>query len=218
MLGLPTQNLQDIKTDLNRIIKLKPEHISVYSLILEEGTLLQQKIEKGELYTPSEIIERKMYWTVKNTLEEAGYKHYEISNYAKPGFESKHNMDCWNQKEYIGFGLAAHSYINNTRYSNTEEFELYFSGIALGDPKTKIIHETQTKEDQMKEFMLLGLRKIDGVKISDFKNKFVDNPIYIYRKELEKLDKDELIEIDINNIRLTNKGIDLANLVWAEFV
>jgi len=70
----------------------------------------------------------------------------------------------------------------------------------------------------MKEFMLLGLRKIDGVKISDFKNKFVDNPIYIYRKELEKLDKDELIEIDINNIRLTNKGIDLANLVWAEFV
>lgn len=214
MLGLPTQNLQDIKTDLNRIIKLKPEHISVYSLILEEGTLLQQKIEKGELYTPSEIIERKMYWTVKNTLEEAGYKHYEISNYAKPGFESKHNMDCWNQKEYIGFGLAAHSYINNTRYSNTDDFEEYFDW----PENSKIIHEKQNNEDKMKEFMLLGLRKIEGVKISDFKNKFVDNPIYIYRKELEKLDKDELIEIDINNIRLTNKGIDLANLVWAEFV
>ena len=137
MLGLPTQNLQDIQTDLNRIIELNPEHISVYSLILEEGTLLQQRIEKGELYTPSEVIERKMYWTVKNTLEEAGYKHYEISNYAKPGFESKHNMDCWNQKEYIGFGLAAHSYINNIRYSNTENLELYCRGRRPRRPENK---------------------------------------------------------------------------------
>ena len=214
MLGLPTQNLQDTETDLNKIIELEPEHISVYSLILEEGTLLQQKIEKRELYTPSEVIERKMYWIVKNTLEEAGYKHYEISNFAKPGYESKHNMDCWEQKEYIGFGLAAHSYINNTRYSNTDDLEEYFDW----PENSKIIHVKQNQEEKMKEFMLLGLRKINGVKISDFKNKFVDNPIYIYRKELEKLVKDELIEIDINHIKLTNKGIDLANLVWEEFV
>ena len=214
MIGLPTQNLHDVETDLNKIIKLEPEHISVYSLILEEGTLLQQKIEKGELYIPSEVIERKMYWTVKNTLEEAGYKHYEISNFAKPGYESKHNMDCWDQKEYIGFGLAAHSYINNIRYSNTDDLEEYIDF----PENSKIIHEKQNQEEKMKEFMLLGLRKIEGVKISDFKNKFVDNPIYIYRKELEKLVKDELIEIDINHIKLTNKGIDLANLVWEEFI
>lgn len=125
MLGLPIQNLQDIENDLNRIIKLQPEHISVYSLILEEGTLLQQKVEKGDLYTPNEVIERKMYWNTKKRLEKAGYKHYEISNFAKNGFESKHNMDCWTQKEYIGFGLGAHSYINNTRYSNTENLEMY---------------------------------------------------------------------------------------------
>lgn len=137
MLGLPTQNIHDVETDLNKIIELEPEHISVYSLILEEGTLLQQKIEKGELYTPSEVIERKMYWTVKSTLEEAGYKHYEISNFAKPGFESKHNTDCWDQKEYIGFGLAAHSYINNIRYSNTEILELYCSGCHSRRPENK---------------------------------------------------------------------------------
>lgn len=135
MLGLPTQNLQDVEIDLNRIIELQPEHISVYSLILEEGTPMSEKIEKGELFIPNEIIERKMYWTVKNTLEEAGYKHYEISNFAKEGFESKHNTDCWSQKEYIGFGLAAHSYINNIRYSNTENLELYCRGRCLRRPE-----------------------------------------------------------------------------------
>ena len=92
-------------------------------------------------------------------------------------------------------------------------------GVALqGDPQTRTIHETQSKEDKMKEYMLLSLRKIEGVKISDFKNKFVDNPIYIYRESLNKLVTQELIEIDIDSIKLTNKGLDLANIVWEEFV
>ncbi len=125
-------------------------------------------------------------------------------------------MDCWSQKEYIGFGLAAHSYTNSTRYSNTENLEKYI--LKAGNPEIIEIHEKQTKEEQMKEFVLLGLRKIEGVKISDFKNKFIDNPIYIYRKELEELVKKDLVEIDIDNIKLTNKGIDLANIVWEEFV
>lgn len=166
---------------------------------------------------PSEEIERKMYWKVKKELEKQGYIHYEISNFAKQGYESKHNMSCWNQEEYIGFGLAAHSYINNTRFSNTEKLEEYIN-VGTDDPQTRTIHEIQDKEAKMKEYMLLGLRKIEGVKISEFKNKFVDNPIYLYREILNKLVTEELIEIDIDNIKLTNKGIDLANLVWEEFV
>jgi len=219
MIGLPVQTLEDVQKDLKRIIDLKPEHISVYSLIVEKGTVIEQKINNKELYLPSENLERKMYWEVKKTLEQNGYTHYEISNFAKPNFDSKHNLSCWNQEEYIGFGLAAHSYIDNKRYSNTENLQDYIVGVAVSsDPHIKTIHETQSKEDKMKEYMLLNLRKIEGVKISDFKNKFVDNPIYIYRESLNKLVTQELIEIDIDSIKLTNKGIDLANLVWEEFV
>ena len=214
MIGLPVQTLEDVEKDLERITELKPEHISVYSLIVEEGTTIEQKINNKELYIPSEEIERKMYWKVKNTLEEKGYKQYEISNFAKTGFESKHNLSCWNQEEYIGFGLAAHSYIDNKRYSNGHNFERYFEWPEYG----RVVHEIQTKEEQMKEYMLLSLRKIEGVKISEFKNKFVDNPIYLYRESLNKLVVQELIEIDIDSIKLTDKGIDLANIVWEEFV
>lgn len=214
MIGLPVQTLEDVKKDLERIIELKPEHISVYSLIVEEGTKIEEKIKNKELYLPPEELERKMYWEVKKQLEKAGYVHYEISNFAKPGYESKHNLSCWNQEEYLGFGIAAHSYFNGERYSNTEDFDKYFEH----PEDSKIIHEKQTQEDKQREFMLLGLRKIEGVKISDFKNKFIDNPIYLYRESLSKLVTQGLIEIDIDSIRLTNRGIDLANLVWEEFV
>ena len=217
MIGLPVQTLEDVEKDLERITELKPEHISVYSLIVEEGTIIEQRISNKELYLPSEELERKMYWKVKEELEKQGYAHYEISNFSKPGYKSKHNMSCWNQEEYIGFGLAAHSYIDNKRYSNTENIEKYIVG--ADDPvRPQTIHETQSKEDKMKEYMLLSLRKIEGVKISEFKNKFVDNPIYLYRESLNKLVIQELIEIDIDRIKLTNKGIDLANIVWEEFV
>ena len=214
MIGLPVQRLKDVQKDLERIVSLKPEHISVYSLIVEEGSIIEQKIKNKELYLPSETLERKMYWTVKEELEKNGYIHYEISNFAKPGYKSKHNLACWNQEEYIGFGLAAHSYIDNKRYSNTIDFEEYFDW----PENSKIIHEIQRKEDKMKEYMLLGLRKIEGVEISEFKKRFVDNPIYLYREELNKLVTQDLIEIEEDNIKLTKKGIDLANLVWEEFV
>lgn len=218
MIGLPTQNLSDVKIAIEKTVKLSPNHISVYSLIVEEGTPIEEKINKKELFLPSEVLERKMYWTVKEELEKNGYIHYEISNFAKSGYESKHNSACWNQEEYIGFGLAAHSYINNTRYSNTEDIEEYIENIRYDKDDYKTIHEMQSREDKMKEYMLLGLRKIEGVRISEFKKRFVDNPIYLYREELNKLVTQELIEIEDDNIKLTNKGIDLANLVWEEFV
>ena len=231
MIGLPNQNIANIKDSLQKIINLNPEHISVYSLILEEGTKLYKKYEEKQIELPDEELERNMYWYVKNKLENNGYIHYKISNFAKPGYESK-------QEEYIGFGVAAHSYINGARYSNTTNIEEYIRNVgALSVKNTKeeyqtapigqfkfinylyqTIHEVQTKEDMQKEYMLLGLRKIEGVSVQRFKNKFGENPIFLFRNELNKLVEEDLIMVDGDNIKLTNKGLDLANLVWEEFV
>lgn len=219
MLGLPNQRIKDLKESLETIIKLEPEHISVYSLIVEDGTPIANKIECGELELPEEDLERNMYWYVKNTLELNGYKHYEISNFAKQGYESKHNMNCWNQNEYVGIGVAAHSYRDITRYSNTNQLGEYLRNVKKENlERNRIIHEIQKEDDSKKEYMLLGLRQIEGIQISKFKEKFGDNPIYLFRNELKKLSDEDLIVIDENNIRLTNKGIDLANLVWEEFI
>ena len=212
MIALPNQTIQDIKENLENITKLNPEHISVYSLILEEGTPFYNKYNENKIKLPDEELERNMYWYVKNTLENNGYMHYEISNFSKKGFESKHNMNCWNQEEYLGFGVAAHSYNNRIRYSNTNSIEEYIKG------SNKIIHEEQTLEDMQKEYMLLGLRKIEGINIQKFKNKFAQNPIFIFKEQLNKLVNEELIIVDGNEIKLTNKGLDLANIVWEEFV
>ena len=219
MLGLPNQRIKDLKESLEKVVELQPEHISVYSLIVEEGTPICNKIEKGDLELPEEELERNMYWYVKNTLELNGYKHYEISNFARNGYESKHNLNCWNQKEYIGIGLAAHSYRDITRYSNTEQMGEYIRNVKNQKlERNRIIHEIQKEDDIKKEYMILGLRQIDGIKISEFKEKFGDNPIYLFRNELKKLSDENLINVDEDNIKLTNKGIDFANLVWEEFV
>ena len=161
-----------------------------------------------------------MYWYVKNFLELNGYKHYEISNFAKEGYESKHNLDCWNQKEYIGFGVAAHSYIADVRFGNTDSIEEYLKNCKSGEfEKNRIIDEVEKDVFSIEqEFMLIGLRKIDGVSIQDFKNKFGENPIFVFKDELSKLVDEGLIVVDFDKIRLTNKGLDLANLVWEEFV
>ena len=219
MIGLPSQTIEDVKKMLEKVISFKPEHISVYSLIIEEDTVMQRKIDKGELQLPSEEIERNMYWYVKNTLELNKYNHYEISNFAKEEFESKHNANCWNQKEYRGFGLGSHSYINKVRFSNIENIDKYIGNIEKNKFNDNvIIQEEQTEFEEKKEYMLLGLRKIDGVSIQEFKKKFIDNPIFLFKDELNKLSKDELILIDKDRINLTPKGLNLANLVWKEFI
>lgn len=219
MLGLPNQTIRDLSNSVDKIIQLNPEHISIYSLILEENTVLFNLIEQGKLILPTDEVERNMYWYIKNKLELSGYKHYEISNFAKEGYESKHNWNCWEQKQYVGFGVAAHSYLKDKRFSNIENLEQYINNIENDNlEKNYILHENQNIYDKKKEYMLLGLRKIDGVSIQKFKNKFDDNPIYLFRKELKKLIEEDLLEIDGDDIRLTNKGLDLANVVWEEFV
>ena len=234
MLGLPGHDIEILKTSLENVVNLKPtpKHISVYSLIVEEGTKIEQRIDSGELSLPDDEEERRQYHYMKNFLELNGYKHYEISNFAKSGFESKHNMNCWEQKQYIGFGVAAHSYVNGVRYANTSDLREYLNvninkenedvNSNLKSEKSfktiKIIEEVQNKLDMEKEFMMLGLRKLDGVSISKFEQKFGENPIYLFRNELQKLVEEDLLEVDLDDIKLTSKGLDLANLVWEEFV
>ena len=259
MIGLPNQSIEDIKETVENIIILNPEHISVYSLIIEQGTKIAELIDSGDLKLPDEDLERMEYSYVKNKLELTGFKQYEISNFAKENYYSKHNVNCWKQKEYIGFGISAHSYFENIRFSNTEDFNKYIDSgysdfekfniknllknincseleeetiienqelsrvkiikyIELESKGLKTIHEIQTTEEKQKEYMLLGLRMLEGVSISEFKQKFGENPIYLFRESLSKLVEEELIKIDLDNIFLTRKGLDLANLVWEEFV
>ena len=214
MIGLPGQTIEDVKSSLNKVINLNPSHISVYSLIVEENTIIYNLIEQNKIVLPDEELERNMYWYVKNYLELGGYEHYEISNFAKNGKMSLHNWDCWNQKEYIGFGASAHSYLNRKRFCNIGVLEEYIKDFK----NTKEVQEVQSFYETKQEYMLLGLRKIKGVCISDFKNKFGENPIFLFKNELNKLIEEDLLEITTNNIKLTNKGLNFANLVWEEFV
>lgn len=205
MLGLPNQTINDLKQSLENVIKLNTSHISVYSLIVEEGTVISKLLDEQTIELPDEELERQMYWYVKNTLELNGYKHYEISNFAKVGKESKHNMNCWEQKEYIGLGVSAHSYLNSTRYCNTSDLELYIKNVGNSKfEENRSIEEVQTIEDMQNEFMLLGLRKIDGVNIADFKQKYIQNPIYLYKEKLNELVEEGLVEVTLNNIKLTH--------------
>ena len=219
MIGLPTQAVEDVKQTLEKIIQKNPEHISVYSLIIEEGTIIEKMINENKLQLPDEETERIMYWTVVNELKENGYNQYEISNFSKKTYESKHNTNCWKQKQYIGLGTSAHSYLNKKRYSNTNNIEEYIKNIQENNISKNItIHEEQTEESTMNEYMLLGLRMIQGININEFKQKFKTDPTIKYKKILEKLQKENLIQITKTSIKLTKQGIDFGNIVWEEFI
>ena len=211
IIGLPNQTIEDISKTVDIVKKLNPNHVSIYSLIVEKETKLYQNIVSGKLKELDEEVERYMYWYLKNKLETLGYNHYEISNFAKKGKESKHNINCWKQKEYIGFGLGAHSYIDKVRFCNSLNNENDISYI-------KEIQEVQNVLDMQKEYMLLGLRMLKGVSISNFKEKFINNPIYVFKDELDYLVNKKLITIDGDYIKLSHKGLDFANLVWEEFI
>lgn len=219
MVGLPTQTIEDVKQTLEKIIQKNPEHISVYSLIIEEGTIIEKLINENKLQLPNEETERIMYWTVVNELKENGYNQYEISNFSKKTYESRHNTNCWKQKQYIGLGTSAHSYLNKKRYSNTNNIEEYIKNIQENNISKNItIHEEQTEESTMNEYMLLGLRMIQGININEFKQKFKTDPTVKYKEILEKLQKENLIQITKTSIKLTKQGIDFGNIVWEEFI
>ena len=203
MFGLPNQTLENVKESVEYIIRLKPEHISCYSLILHEKT--NKKL-------PTDEEEREMYHYVENRLKEAGYEHYEISNFAKTGYESKHNLAYWNQEEYVGVGAGASSYVNKMRYTNVKNLQEYING---AKPE---IEETQDDESKLREYIILQLRLIKGLNIRETNTKFNTVLEDKFEQEIKRMVNYGLLEIVNGYMRLTTKGLDLANVVWAEFV
>ena len=220
MIGIPNQTIYDVEDTLDKVLALDLTHISVYSLIYEDGTLMTKMIDDGNLDEVDEEIERYMYWYAKRRLEDNGFIHYEISNFAKPSYRCKHNLDCWSQKEYLGFGVAAASYIDNFRIKNTDSLEKYISNINSDKYyKNLTIEEKQDIDEQMKEFVILRLRMTEGFKASDFTAKFNKDVYKVFESQMDKLLSDGLIIAEeFGYLKLTKKGLDLANIVWGEFI
>ncbi len=208
MFALPNQTIADWEETLNNVIKLNPEHISTYSLIVEENTPFYNQ----NLQLPDENADRQMYYIAKQLLK-SNYIHYEISNFAKDNFLCRHNIVYWKQKEYLGLGLGAHSYINNTRFHNTYNIDKYIS-------QQNIIEDVEENDivNNYAEYMFLGLRLLKGVSKSEFKLKFKKDIYEIYNKQLNECKKLGLIQDDKGFIFLTDKGIDVSNIVFEKFL
>lgn len=218
--AIPKQTVQSWEKTLTRILELEPEHISAYSLIVEEGTPFAKEYGRGclgEKDLPSEEEEREIYQRTKELLEDAGYHRYEISNYAKEGKECQHNLGYWERKEYLGLGLGAASLINNTRYHNTENLEDYIRHAQQLEVIQKEI-QILSKTEQMEEFIFLGLRKMEGISELEFEKQFGNTIETSYGKQLARFLQEGLLERANGNIRLTERGIDVSNYIFAEFL
>lgn len=197
MLSTPSQNMDSVKNTLEKIKTLSPEHVSAYSLIIEEGTPFYNM----ELNLPDEDAEREIYHYTVDFLAEMGLERYEISNFAKLGRESRHNKKYWKCEEYLGIGCAAHSYSGNYRYGNTDNIEEYVKG------RREVVREFINEEEQLKEKFMLGLRMSRGV---EYNGEFAES--------IAKLKEEGLIVQENGFVKLTEKGFDLGNLVFMEFV
>lgn len=222
MFSLPNETTKDVKNTIDELLKLDLEHISAYSLIIEEGTKMYDLAcsEDSKYQFPDEDTDREIYYYICDKLKENGYHQYEISNFAKPGHESEHNMIYWKAEEYIGLGLAAHSYYNNYRFSNVIDLNKYISKI-MNENKISYLNgkkELETKNDKISEFMFLGLRMLDGISITKFKEKFNEDIDDIYGNIINEMCDDGVLERDGDIIRLTKRGIDVSNVVFAEFM
>lgn len=217
MFGLPNQSLNEWEETLREIISLEPAHISAYSLIIEEGTAFYNLYENDKLKLPTEEEERKMYHLAKKILEENGFNQYEISNYAKEGKECRHNLAYWNMDNWIGVGSAAASYINGKRIKNISSVEEYIDSInEKGEAVEEIINNS--KNDNMEEFMFMGLRKINGIDENEFKNRFSMNINDVYGEILNKYIDEGLLIRKSGRIFLSEKGIEISNIIMADFL
>lgn len=218
MSALPYQTIDSYRKTLETVIKLNPTHISAYSLILEENTPLYDFINAGNEHTlPDEDTEREMYYMTDEALKQAGFHRYEISNYAKCGFECRHNLSYWEDGNYIGMGLGASSYMDGVRYKNTSCLETYIKHSS----NLKDIIEAVTPlsvKDKQEEFMILGLRKIKGVSISQFEKLFSKNIYSVYGDVINKYISMDLLSINDDTLSLTPKGIDVSNTIFTDFL
>ena len=217
MYALPNQSREDWMESLEKVVKLNPTHISAYSLILEENTELFKMYERDEFNLLDENTDIEMYEYTINYLKSHGYNQYEISNYAKDNFECKHNVLYWKCEEYVGIGASASGYFNGIRYNNICELDNYEKMILEGEKPIEWEEKLSIK-DEIEESIFLGLRMNEGIQISDFKEKYNFDFEKEYKNEIEKLSKMELIEIDNNLMKLTQKGREISNSVFVQFI
>jgi oxygen-independent coproporphyrinogen-3 oxidase len=215
--GIPGQTLKDWEETLNNVIKLNPNHISCYSLEVDERSIYGVMETKGLFKRADEQIDREMYAYAKKILKEYGYKHYEISNWAKPGYESKHNLGIWSGEGYIGLGASAHSYFNNLRYHNPLNIDKYVLKTLKNEDVKEEIQEIN-KDQQMLEYIILQLRLITGLDLNRFEEKFGISFEKKYENQIQTLMNDQLVEIIDNKLILTPLGLDLESRVATEFI
>lgn len=216
MFSLPNQSLDDMLISLKKAIDLEIPHISNYSLILEKGTVLYNEYKNGKYPYIQEDLDRDMYHKSNEILINSQYNHYEISNFAKKGYECNHNLVYWNIEPYIGLGVSSHSNLYEERFANTNNIRKYIVELDGG----KLPIETREKisiEEEIAEYAIMGFRKIDGINITDFEKRFNLNFNDYFKYEIEKNLKLELINVENNYIKLTSKGLDLSNRVELDF-
>lgn len=232
MAALPYQTVESYTTGLRKIIHLAPEHISAYSLILEEGTPFYQKYNSGCYPLPDEEQERLMYRETEQILAQAGYERYEISNYAKKGYACRHNLVYWQGGDYLGLGLGSSSYMDDVRFHNTTDLDTYVNQGAYVEDREEL-----SVQAKMEEFMFLGLRVMAGVSGTEFEKRFGKTMEDVYGDVLRKHEEEGLLQIErkedrkeaaaaepakgktnIEKVMLTTKGVDVSNYVFADFL
>ncbi|AZP05335.1 radical SAM family heme chaperone HemW [Jeotgalibaca ciconiae] len=214
---LPNQTIEDFTRTLQKALELDLPHYSIYALILENKTIFYNLMRQGKLPLPSEDDEADMFQLAMETMEKAGRYQYEISNYAKPGFQSQHNLAYWNNDTYFGFGAGAHGYIDGVRYNNHGPIQHFLEPLRQGESPI-IYQNTLSKQNKMEEEMILGLRTMRGIDQTLFKTKYGQAVEEIYQNELTTLFNQKLIKIEGDYIRLTKKGVFLGNEVFRSFL
>lgn len=217
MYGLPGQTIEQWQHTLDEAFKLQLPHFSAYSLIVEPKTIFYNLMNKGKLQLPGEDLEAKMYDMLMQQMASNGLEQYEISNFAKRGLESIHNCIYWENDEYAGFGAGASGYLNGVRYTNLGPLKKYMAAIEEGELPLLDRHEVPLKE-KIEEEMFLGLRKIEGVSITHFKEKFDVDLQKLFEKQLQQLLEEQLLLIEGDNIKLTYKGRFVGNEVFQQFL
>lgn len=217
MFALPDQTLEEFKHSLETVTAYGIDHISVYALIIEEGTYFGKLYEEGKLKEVSEDLDRKMYHLAQSYLKQMGYEQYEISNWAKDKHYCQHNILYWTLKPYIGLGLGAHSLYRGKRFYNEEKMPLYLN--AQGDLK-KLRHDEEILTDQMlmEEYMFLGLRLLSGISVIDFKERFGKSVFEVYAHQLNRFLDLDLLKYEKDHLFLSEYGLDVCNEVFSSFL
>lgn len=214
--ALPGQTMQQVKENVAKALALDIPHLSLYSLILEHHTVFMNKMRRGKLHLPTEDLEAEMFEYIISEMEASGFEHYEISNFTKPGFESRHNLMYWNNDEYFGCGAGASGYLNGIRYRNRVPIQHYLKAVADGN--ARLSEEVLTKEEMMEEELFLGLRKKSGVSVSRFQEKFGLSFESRYGPVVRELQNQGLLVKDKDFVRMTKKGLFLGDSVAEKFI